>query len=123
MSACFESFSDSETRRHGTCTHQLYGVGFKQRRNETLITRDVVSAKVVTAKKELTADALRDLVLASITIKCVRVPGGGGLVCLTRHVFHTRARAKVHAIQFGRIRRQRADDWRRRRAAVARGLR
>ena len=58
-----------ESHRVLPCTIQVYGLGFKQRRNDLLITRDIVGAKVVTKKNALSSDAVRDLVLASIAIK------------------------------------------------------
>ena len=47
---------------------QVYGVTFEQGRNELDINEDLLS-NVVTAKKELSADAKRDLMISLITLK------------------------------------------------------
>jgi phosphoribosylaminoimidazolecarboxamide formyltransferase/IMP cyclohydrolase len=47
---------------------EVYGLGFSQRRNDALFTADRLS-RVVAGEKVLSADAIRDLVLASITVK------------------------------------------------------
>ena len=47
---------------------EVYGMTFSQKRNDALITKDHMS-NVVTAKKDLSEAAVRDLVVASICIK------------------------------------------------------
>ena len=47
---------------------EVFGVGFSQRRNDTLLTSAHLE-KRVTARKDLPPDAARDLLLAAITVK------------------------------------------------------
>ncbi|CAL4124640.1 unnamed protein product [Meganyctiphanes norvegica] len=46
----------------------LFGLTLEQRRNDAQITKDLLS-NVVTSRKELSADAARDLIVASIAVK------------------------------------------------------
>lgn len=48
---------------------EVYGMTFAQKRNDIIITKDHMEQKVVTANKDLTEAAIRDLILASICIK------------------------------------------------------
>jgi phosphoribosylaminoimidazolecarboxamide formyltransferase/IMP cyclohydrolase len=49
-------------------TREVFGIQFEQKRNNALATADILK-NVVTKKKEFTADAVRDLILATATIK------------------------------------------------------
>jgi len=49
---------------------EIYGVGFAQKRNNVLITKELLmSNNIVTQKKEITEAQWRDLVVATITVK------------------------------------------------------
>ncbi|KAJ2394102.1 bifunctional phosphoribosylaminoimidazolecarboxamide formyltransferase/IMP cyclohydrolase, partial [Coemansia sp. RSA 2603] len=50
-------------------TRQVYGVSLQQRRNDAEITRDMFSNIVSSKNRELPADALRDLVVATVALK------------------------------------------------------
>jgi phosphoribosylaminoimidazolecarboxamide formyltransferase / IMP cyclohydrolase len=48
---------------------EVYGMTFCQKRNDVVVTKDHVTSNVVTAKKDLSDAAVRDLILASICVK------------------------------------------------------
>jgi len=48
---------------------EVYGMTFSQKRNDVVITKDHILKDVVTSKKDLSDDAVRDLIVASICIK------------------------------------------------------
>jgi phosphoribosylaminoimidazolecarboxamide formyltransferase/IMP cyclohydrolase len=51
-----------------TETREVFGIQFEQKRNSLLITKDILK-KVVTENKELSPSAIRDILLATTTIK------------------------------------------------------
>lgn len=59
---------DPAYRPAATETRQVYGVTLEQRRNDAAIGPDLF-ANVVTQAKDLSPEALRDLILATITVK------------------------------------------------------
>ena len=61
--------ADTEFRAPETEFREVYGVGFSQLRNTVKINEKSLLTEVVTKKKQLSAAARRDLVLASITLK------------------------------------------------------
>jgi len=48
---------------------EVYGVVFSQKRNNVLLTRDHIVKDIVTKDKNMTEDAIRDLLVATITVK------------------------------------------------------
>ena len=61
--------ADTEFRAPETEFREVYGVGFSQLRNTVKINEKSLLTEVVTKKKQLSAAARRDLILASITLK------------------------------------------------------
>jgi len=61
--------ADTEFRAPETEFREVYGVGFSQLRNTVKINEKSLLTEVVTKKKQLSASARRDLILASITLK------------------------------------------------------
>jgi len=61
--------ADTEFRAPETEFREVYGVGFSQLRNTVKINEKSLLTGVVTKKKQLSAAARRDLILASITLK------------------------------------------------------
>ena len=61
--------ADTEFRAPETEFREVYGVGFSQLRNTVKINEKSLLTEVVTGKKQLSAAARRDLILASITLK------------------------------------------------------
>ena len=61
--------ADTEFRAPETEFREVYGVGFSQLRNTVKINENSLLTEVVTKKKQLPAEARRDLILASITLK------------------------------------------------------
>ena len=61
--------ADTEFRAPETEFREVYGVGFSQLRNTVKINEKSLLTEVVTKKKQLSATARRDLILASITLK------------------------------------------------------
>jgi len=61
--------ADKEFRAPETEFREVYGVGFSQLRNTFKINEKSLLTEVVTKKKQLSAAARRDLILASITLK------------------------------------------------------
>jgi len=61
--------ADTEFRAPETEFREVYGVGFSQLRNTVKINEKSLLTEVVTKKKQLSAAARRDLLLASITLK------------------------------------------------------
>jgi len=61
--------ADKEFRAPETEFREVYGVGFSQLRNTVKINEKSLLTEVVTKKKQLSAAARRDLILASITLK------------------------------------------------------
>ncbi len=55
---------------------EVYGVVFAQKRNNTLITKEHIIKDIVTKDKDMTEDAIRDLLVATITIKYTQVSHG-----------------------------------------------
>lgn len=49
---------------------EVYGVGISQKRNDALITKEHLT-KVVTKEKSIPDAAARDLLIATIAVKCV----------------------------------------------------
>jgi len=48
---------------------EVYGVVFSQKRNNTLITQEHITKDIVTKEKALTEEAIRDLLVATISVK------------------------------------------------------
>ena len=61
--------ADTEFRAPEIEFREVYGVGFSQLRNTVKINEKSLLTEVVTKKKQLSAAARRDLILASITLK------------------------------------------------------
>ena len=61
--------ADTEFSAPETEFREVYGVGFSQLRNTVKINEKSLLTEVVTKKKQLSAAARRDLILASITLK------------------------------------------------------
>ena len=61
--------ADTEFRAPETEFREVYGVGFSQLRNTVKINEKSLLTEVVTKKKQLSAAARRDLIMASITLK------------------------------------------------------
>jgi len=61
--------ADTEFRAPENEFREVYGVGFSQLRNTVKINEKSLLTEVVTKKKQLSAAARRDLILASITLK------------------------------------------------------
>lgn len=95
---------------------EVYGMTFKQGRNDTLVTPELVSAKVVTKIDAMPEAAQRDLVLASIAIKCVPPP---------RANVRAVGMARRRKIRAGRFERTVGVAWRRQqmRVSVGRSIR
>ena len=48
---------------------QVFGMVFSQKRNDLVLKQDHFTSNIITAKKDLSADAIRDLIVASICVK------------------------------------------------------
>ena len=109
---------DPDYRPHPIERKQVYGITFEQGRNELAIDDDLLS-HIVTQNKEISADALRDMKIALITLKYTQsnsvcyVKGGQAIG------IGAGQQSRVHCT---RLAGQKADNWYLRQAPQVLGL-
>lgn len=110
---------DPEYRPSPVETRQLFGLSMEQRRNEFVPDRDFLR-KTVTDRHKLTDEAIRDLIVATITVKYTQ----SNSICLAKdgQIIGVGAgqQSRIHCV---RLAAGKADNWHLRQHPIVLGLR